>query len=146
MMATKRNCLLIDDDIDDHDVFRMCLNTLDPNVSLTSVKDCAEALAMLHVRTDYSPEFIFLDVNMPKMNGLECLKYLRKIDRLKSSKIYMYSTTNEKTTVFESLRYGAEDFIMKPAKTAELKDKLAKVFKMVSRINEHRPNNNGSGS
>jgi PleD family two-component response regulator len=129
------NCLLIDDDTDDQEVFRMCLKKVNQDVEFTALNDGVAALSYLEANNSYSPDYIFLDVNMPKMEGLECLKKLRAIPRLSHSKIYMYSTTSEKASVEESIRCGATDFIIKPAKTAELKDKLAAIFTIVNKIN-----------
>ncbi|MCW3078346.1 MAG: response regulator [Bacteroidetes bacterium] len=130
------HCLLIDDDTEDQDVFDMCLKKVNPDIKFRAMNDGVQALAALNAEPGYSPDYIFLDMNMPKMNGLECLKELKKIPRLKESKIFMYSTTSEKSVVTESINLGATDFIIKPAKTAHLKDKLARIFSIVTKINQ----------
>ena len=134
-----KHCLIIDDDPDDQEVFRMCLNKVAAHITLTTANSGVEAVSLLRSNTDYSPEFIFIDMNMPKMNGIECLRIIKEIDRLKHSKMFMYSTTSEKAVVKESEELGAEDFIVKPSKTLELKEKLARIFGIVSEIN---PGNN----
>lgn len=90
---------------------------------------------MLSSNDGYFPDYIFLDMNMPKMSSIECLKKIRSISRLSGAKIYMYSTTSEKVSVVESIQQGATDFIIKPSKSADLKDKLANIFQMVNKIN-----------
>jgi len=138
-MEKAKHCLVIDDDADDQEIFKMCLNTVAPHVRCASAKNGVEAVTMLQSNTGYSPDFIFIDMNMPKMNGLECLRKLKEMDHLKKAKMFMYSTTSEKTAVSESKELGAEDFIVKPAKTLELKEKLAWIFRVVSGID---PNTN----
>jgi CheY-like chemotaxis protein len=104
-----------------------------------ALNDGVEAVSLLKSNSDYTPDYIFIDVNMPKMNGIACLGLLKNIERLKYSKIYMYSTTSEKSAVEDSKKLGADDFIIKPSKTAELKEKLSKIFDIVSEINPDYP-------
>ncbi|HYG50185.1 MAG TPA: response regulator [Flavobacteriales bacterium] len=131
-----KHCLLIDDDQDDQEIFRICLNKINKDVYLTVVNDGIEGLRLLTLEDDYTPDYIFLDMNMPKMDGIECLRSLKKIARLRETKIFMYSTTAETSAVEESWKLGAEAFIVKPSKTSELKEKLATIFQIVSEINK----------
>jgi PleD family two-component response regulator len=68
---------------------------------------------------------------MPKMTGIECLKEIRKIEKLNNTKIFMYSTTTDENMVNESGKFGAYDFIVKPIKLSELQEKLSNIFQMV---------------
>ena len=120
-------CLIIDDDKDDQEIFMMCIDKLDTDIQCNAADDAIQALSILS-NTEYVPDFIFVDMNMPKMNGIECLKALNKMDRLKNSKIYMYSTTMEPSVLEEAIELGAADFIVKPVKTADLRDKMNKIF------------------
>ncbi|MES2568067.1 MAG: response regulator [Bacteroidota bacterium] len=134
-MIHRIKCLVIDDDPDDQEIFLMCVRKISNEIDCLTANSGVDAVDMLNLNAAYIPDYIFLDVNMPKMNGIECLKVLKKIDRLKNTKILMYSTTSEKDIVSESLRIGADEFIMKPAKTKDLKEKLSLIFKIVSKIN-----------
>ena len=129
-----RECLLIDDDPDDLEIFEMCIRKVSKGIHCTTISDAPEAIEMLKSNKEYVPEYIFLDVNMPKMNGVECLKVIKTIDRLSRTKVFMYSTTSSKATVDETKKLGADEFIIKPSKTIELKDKLAKIFSIVSEM------------
>ena len=126
------NCLLIDDDLDDQEIFKMCIKKISKDINCMSAHDGTEAIELLDLNNDYIPDYIFLDINMPKMNGIACLKELKKIERIKNSKIFIYSTTSEEKTVTESRNLGASDFIIKQSKTLELKEKLAIIFEIVS--------------
>src|SRR5215210_7683066 len=119
-MTQAKSCLLIDDDPDDQEIFLMCVKKLDKNIDCKTSDDGLEAISMLMSNEKFIPDYIFLDVNMPKMNGIECLKEIRKIEKLKDTKIFMYSTTTENNMVNESKQFGADDFIVKPTKTSEL--------------------------
>jgi CheY-like chemotaxis protein len=128
-------CLLIDDDQDDQEIFLMCIQNIDKNINCLTVNNGAEAIDMLMSNTTYTPAYIFLDVNMPKMNGVDCLKELKKIKRLEYTKIFMYSTTSEHWVSKECLKLGAEDFLIKPNKASELKKKLDSIFETLTHIN-----------
>jgi len=135
-MEETRKCLIIDDDEDDQEIFMMCLGTVNKNIGCVSAFNGQEAIDMLMSDAGFVPDYIFLDVNMPKMNGIECLRILRHIPNLGNTKIFMYSTTSEKSVLEESIKLGADDYIVKPSKTAELKERLGSIFKIVSGINK----------
>ena len=139
-MKKHLQCLIIDDDQDDQEIFLMCIRKLSPDIECLTSNSGVEALTMFKKEKDYRPDYIFLDVNMPKMNGIDCLKHLKEMDRLKDTKILMYSTTSEVEVVSESLRIGADQFLMKPTKTNELKEKLSIIFDIVSKINPDSKN------
>jgi CheY-like chemotaxis protein len=106
----------------------MCIGKISEPVNCITANGGVEAIDMLQSQNEYSPNYIFLDVNMPKMNGIECLKNIKKIDRLKSTNIYMYSTTSEGAVEAESENLGATGFIIKPASISILRDQLEKIF------------------
>ncbi len=127
-MKESTHCLVIDDDLDDQEIFLMCVEEVNPRIICRTANNGAEAIALLETDVEYIPQFIFLDVNMPKMNGLECLKRLQQFSRLKKTKIFMYSTTSESSFVEKAGALGAADFLIKPAKTDTLKEQLEKIF------------------
>jgi CheY-like chemotaxis protein len=123
-----KECLIIDDDPDDQEIFLMCIGKVSPDIHCVTMNNGVDAISMLNIESHYTPGYIFLDVNMPKMKGTECLRLLKRMDRLKNSKIFMYSTTSDRSIVEETRELGATDFIIKPASVAVLKDKLAEIF------------------
>jgi CheY-like chemotaxis protein len=131
-MTKKIQCLLVEDDLDDQEIFQMCLKKISPDIECSVSNNGVDALAMLEKIGSYTPDYIFMDVNMPKMNGIECLTRIKKISRLNDSKIFMYSTTSEKSVLTQTKDLGAHEFIVKPAKTKDLKDKLASIFQIVN--------------
>ncbi len=62
------------------------------------------------------------------MNGIECLEHIKKIDRLRDTKVFMYSTTTESSVVNKAKDLGADDFTVKPCSITALIDKLTKIF------------------
>lgn len=122
------HCMLIDDDTDDHEVFQLCLYKLEQAVDLLTMSSCPEALNLLRERPNYTPDYIFLDVNMPLINGLDCLRELRAIRRLDNTPIYMYSTTTQPLVEKRARDLGATGFIVKPARTTELVVQLEEIL------------------
>jgi len=127
-------CLLIDDDLDDQEIFKLCVEKLSTKVNFTGITDSVEAVSSLTSNSDYTPAYIFLDMNMPKMNGMQCLASLRQIQRLNHCKIFMYSTTSEDLMVAKSKALGADNFIVKPARTMELREKLIKLLELTEHM------------
>lgn len=124
-------CMLIDDDTDDQEVFHLCLQRLEHPVDFLAMNSCPEAINWFRDHPSYIPDFIFLDVTMPLINGLECLKELRAVHRLQKTRIYMYSTTTQRLMENRARDLGATGFIVKPAKSAELAAELREIFSVI---------------
>ncbi len=86
-----------------------------------------EAIEMLK-NEHFKPDFIFLDINMPIMNGMECLRCLRKMDNLQHTPIYMYSTSADEYIVSSCLLLGATGVIKKVPGVKALKEVLGQIF------------------
>jgi len=120
-------CLLVDDDIDDREIFLMTLTELGGHIRCRTAANGVEALHLLEAEHTEPPDFIFLDINMPRMNGLDCLRQLRKSDRFDNSGIFIYSTTAEPSLVEQSKSLNA-GFIVKPVRTSDLKETLNSIL------------------
>jgi CheY-like chemotaxis protein len=127
-LQQSKKCLVIDDDQDDQEIFVMCVEAIDQNISCLSMEDATQAISWLGTHVADKPDFIFVDVNMPKINGLECLREIRRMEHLNTTRVFMYSTSSEDTTIQKSRELGAEDFIVKPSRLAELREKLRHIF------------------
>lgn len=101
-----------DDDDDDLMMFSDILKQIDPELQCVIVNDCEEALQMLSSGS-INPDMIFLDINMPKMSGIELLAWLKRYQALQSVPIVMYSTSlNQRETDYCS-ELGASAVIPK---------------------------------
>ncbi len=127
-MKPIRSCFLIDDDLDDQELFSMALKRVDKNIELRSARDCIEGLESLKDNITYSPEYIFLDINMPRMNGLQCLPEIKKLEHLKDSKIIMYTTSSSEAVQQTTRKLGADDFLVKPPKLSLLVNDLNRIL------------------
>ena len=104
---------IIDDDADDKVFFKRAVKKLDQLHECREAKDGWEALEQLNAATDL-PDYIFLDMNMPQMDGKECLVQLKNDERLKSIPVIIYSTSFYNRDVEETTRLGANYYLCKP--------------------------------
>ena len=131
------SCMLIDDDLDDQEVFRMALERVDPEVVCLFANDGVRGLERLYVDASFIPDFIFVDINMPRINGLECIKEIRKISWLKDVPLYIYSTSLNPAAIAECRQLGANDCVQKFAELSELGNYLRGVLTQIKSTNNH---------
>jgi CheY-like chemotaxis protein len=123
-------CFLIDDDLDDQEIFCMALQQFDDSIECEFANDGAKAIEQLRANKGRIPDCIFIDMNMPRMNGIECLEQIKKIDHLKEVPACMFSTSADPTLVARTKDLGAVDFIVKPADITVLSEMLGQFFKL----------------
>ncbi len=123
-----RQCFLIDDDADDREVFGLALKALNLDISSVEAADGVEALRKLTTDTSFIPQVIFLDVNMPQMNGIECLKQIRSLSHLREVDVFIYSTNTDPLVREATLTLGAH-LILKPTGFDELVATLRDILK-----------------
>lgn len=127
MTRLRKTCFLIDDDLDDQEIFALALNQISDKFECSFASNGYEAVLKLNGEAPL-PDFIFLDLNMPRMNGKECLKELRKMGHLDAIPIVIYSTSSSALDVKETQELGAAAFITKPFSLIELAGKLEAFF------------------
>jgi len=120
---------LIDDDFDDQEFFSIAVKKLNEMNECVFAKDGQFGLDMLHRDDNFSPDFVFIDLNMPRMNGLECLEEIKKIERFRNTPVYIYSTTDNPTTMEDSKKLGATGYIVKPSGLQVLVEILKVIIK-----------------
>lgn len=130
-MRKPLNCLLIDNDPEDQEIFCLALEEINAGMQCRAVNSGAEALAILDNEPHYLPDFIFIDMNMPLMDGRECLTAVKQRDRLNPVSVYMYSTDANPRVVDEMKSLGAKNLLIKPGSFRLLKDLLSRL------LNEH---------
>ncbi|HXL57699.1 MAG TPA: response regulator [Chitinophagaceae bacterium] len=115
---------LADDDADDQELFKEALSEIDKSIRCLTASSGEEALNKLKTDLKQLPDYIFLDLNMPRMNGLECLVEIKKTNTLKHIPVIIYSTSSAEKDVEETRKLGADYFITKPPGFKELCDKI----------------------
>lgn len=116
--------LLIDDDPDDREIFCEAVKLINPKIHCAVASNPVDAFRILEDST-ILPEFIFLDINMPIMDGKACLQEIRKNNKLKDISVVMYSTTQNKEEIQYFHHLGAS-FLNKPSSFELLVNSLSK--------------------
>lgn len=111
--------LLIDDDEDDQEIFLSALNVAACDVKCSIQCSAVDALHQL-ANQRLSPDVIFLDLNMPVMNGQQFLVEIKKHEILQAIPIIVLSTSSHSATIALTKELGATDFVTKPDKFNEL--------------------------
>ena len=121
MMKQKRTFFIVDDDIDDQDLFIEAVNEVDDSIECMSASNCEEALDLLKNKKIGMPDMIFLDLNMPRKSGFECLTEIKLIDKLKDLPVIIFSTSLDMSIVDILFERGAFFYIQKPGDFSKLK-------------------------
>lgn len=128
-MSKYRSIFLIDDDEDDQLLFDDALKRIDAGLKLFTAENGIEALKLLEPPQIF-PDIIFLDLNMPVMNGFEFLGEFKKFEHLLPVPIVIFTTSSNPDHVLQTHALGARAFITKPASFPVLCHKLNAVLNM----------------
>ncbi len=126
MENTTLNILLADDDESDRFLFKEAFEEMKVKTNVYTVNDGLQLMEYLSQENVPLPHLLFLDLNMPRKNGLECLKEIRSIEKLKDISIAIYSTSASEKDIEETFLFGANVYIQKPSDFSELKHVLHK--------------------
>lgn len=124
MIKKDKLCILIDDDDDDQLIFSSTVKKHFPSYDLKAFSSFEEAKATLDRSYDKIGA-VFIDLNMPKLNGKEGLQLLRENPHYENTPLIIYSTSNNPEDVNECLKVGATAFITKPSRINVLVDELS---------------------
>ena len=106
--------LLADDDESDRLLFKEAFSELKIKTIVSTTNNGMELMAYLNDHNSTLPDVIFLDLNMPRKNGLECLKEIKSNKNLKDISIAIYSTSDNEKDMEETFINGANVYITKP--------------------------------
>tara|TARA_R110002049_G_scaffold122294_1_gene277122 strand:- start:608 stop:1057 length:450 start_codon:yes stop_codon:yes gene_type:complete len=131
-MTTSKNTIkifLADDDEDDRMLFAEALSELPLACEISNFRDGIYLMGQLMVKETKLPDMVFLDINMPLMDGEACLKKIRETERICQLPVIIYSTSFVKNEVDKYHRMGANCYMQKPASFNQLKTLLYKCIK-----------------
>jgi CheY-like chemotaxis protein len=120
-------CFLIDDDVDDQEIFCAVLEIVAPGCNCITAANGQVALDML-TAGNISPDIIFLDLNMPLMNGRQFLFEVNRTNIAAGIPIVVLTTSADVSTRTSVLESGAKDFITKPDRFSEWEKVLKPVI------------------
>lgn len=122
----KKIILLADDDTDDTEMFCEALEEISENIICHCAVNGSEAWKILNELTE-KPQLIFLDLNMPIMNGWDCLKLIKNDDRYKDIPVIMISTSSHKNDIETASNLGCLCYLVKPNSFKDLKSLLYEI-------------------
>lgn len=119
--------ILADDDSEEHLIFQEALNILSHDINFVTFRDGKYLLD--HLTTSFFlPDLIFVDINMPLMNGLDTLKQIKINDKWKHIPVIMYSTTAHKNDIHKAYKQGADLYFRKEISITKLAEKLDSII------------------
>lgn len=119
--------LLADDDHDDAELFSEALNRVDPSITFRHVDNGTGVFEFLDKPGNPKPDLIFLDLNMPKMSGWQCLAQLKNNSSYKEIPVIMYTTSSHYRDTEIALDLGAHGLVTKPSEFKILKTIIASI-------------------
>ncbi|MEO7306169.1 MAG: response regulator [Ferruginibacter sp.] len=127
--------LLADDDTDDCLFFKDALEGMAISTEFTTVHNGEQLMELLNYETNKLPHVLFLDLNMPRKNGFECLAEIKQNKKLKGIPVVIFSTSYEQEVVNLLYRNGAQYFIRKPSEFGQFKKIILYVLTIVAQQN-----------
>ncbi len=119
--------ILADDDEDDRLFFTDAFSELKINTKVNTFNDGVELMNYLNKEDTLLPNVLFLDLNMPKKSGIECLNEIKANDKMSGIAIAIYSTSASEEDIEETFVLGANIYIKKPSDFNKLKKVLSEV-------------------
>lgn len=119
MQDNKIKIFLAEDDDDDRDFFNAAVSSITSEVELVTVNNGEKVIDFFRSKKNL-PDLVFLDINMPKADGIECLRYIRQLHPGNEPVVIMLSTASSEKVIEQSHTYGANIYIEKPSQFKQL--------------------------
>lgn len=133
------NILLADDDRDDYLFFKEVLEDLQISSNLTVVNNGDQLMETIANKTSQLPHLIFLDLNMPRKNGFECLAEIKRNKNIEQIPVIIISTSYNQKIVDKLYETGAQYYIRKPIKFSEFKKIINRAIELALQKNIVQP-------
>ena len=127
MRPNNLHIMLADDDEDDRLFFKEAFEEVKIKYDITAFNDGEQLMHYLNENENPLPDIIFLDLNMPRKSGIECLKEIRANERLQKISVAIYSTSSSEQDIEDTFVAGANVYIKKPNDFNMLKKVLSDV-------------------
>jgi CheY-like chemotaxis protein len=126
LMKASIRIMLIDDDPDDQVFFQDAVQTIGSNLFCELASTGQEAISKLEMPP--LPDYIFMDLNMPMMNGFDCLVYLKNQQNYRNIPVIIFTTSKNLNDISRTQQLGAKWYMTKPDDFNVLCKKLEKIF------------------
>lgn len=129
MNSSKIKILIANSDHDDAELWVTCLKEIIPNFDIIRATDGVQCLRYL--KTISSPDLVFLDLNLPLKNGIECLRDIRNEELLKDTPIIVYASSKNIRDIDAAYKFGARFYLVKPDTFGKFIKLLKSVFTLL---------------
>ena len=133
------NLLLADDDVDDCYLFKEALDGIPLSTRIAVVHDGVHLMQLLAKSDTILPDVLFLDLNMPRKNGFECLSEIKQNKKFKDLPVIIFSTSFEQEVVNLLHKNGAQYFIRKPSEFSQFKKIIQETLALIAPENASQP-------
>jgi CheY-like chemotaxis protein len=123
-----KRLLIIDDDVEDQEIFIEALKEVDASIQCNAALSGENAFSGFESESSVMPDLIFLDMNMPKLNGKQVLKEIKKHHRFAQVPVIMYSTSFAPRDIDEIRQLGAVHHLLKPSRFDDLCNALKQLL------------------
>jgi CheY-like chemotaxis protein len=130
VVANDSIVLYVEDDLDDQIIFKECLHLVRPDIKCAFASNGIDALEKLRDNT-FKPACIFIDVNMPVMDGNALLAEIKADPKLTEIPCFMLSTSHNKRHIDSAMAAGATKYLVKPAIYIDFKNLLQETLQSV---------------
>ena len=128
-LVKRKLVMIIDDDENDRDLFCLAVRKMNQYINVVCSKNGKDAIELLSRENASIPDFIFLDLRMPSLDGKQTLKKLKKIQTLAHIPVIIYSSTKSSRDEEEVMKLGADYFLTKPYRFIDLVNSISCYFK-----------------
>ena len=135
MSAKSRKVILVEDNLADVELVRISIKELETPVELVHVGDGQELLNFLKTAVLNEIAVILLDLNMPRVSGIDVLRHMHDDAMLKKVPVVMFTTSNSKTDILKCYELGAKAFVCKPLDIFEFNHSIRSIVEFWTSIN-----------
>jgi CheY-like chemotaxis protein len=119
--------LYVDDDPDDRQLFVEAVKSIDDKIVCATANDGLDGLSWLESHA--LPDVVFMDINMPLMNGKICLAEIKNNEKTSQLPVIIFTTSNNPEERTECTKIGAAAYVLKPVSYLQMKNTLSALFK-----------------
>src|SRR6476469_10332160 len=116
-----RHVLIIDDDLDDSEIFEEVLQQLDSSIQLTTLYSCYDIISVLS-KLESVPYVLFIDVNLPGEDGLKCIETIKATSPYSNLKVVIYCGAISQHVLDIALKNNTYSYYLKPSSLKEIHD------------------------
>ena len=135
MSSNHRKVILVEDNLADVELVKLSVRELENPVDLVHVGDGQELLNFLKTAVLSDIALILLDLNMPRVSGIDVLRYMQEDPSLKKVPVVMFTTSNSKSDIMKCYELGAKAFVCKPLDIFEFNNSIRSIVEFWTGIN-----------